>query len=207
MPGQGASPRPRKRGTGSPGALESYAFLALAAVDWLRDNNEMTSSVHSPPLLCAFGHSGGGLAALRAEQERPGAFRAVRRRKVFNCRLLAFFFSSLFFSYSLPPPSSLFHNTALSLRARRIASSSRRKSFSSREKPARKRGFDLVFFLASSSSSSSALLDAVARGRRPQAPQGVQLQGGRPGLSGQETAVLAVRRRVRADLRRGRDGR
>lgn len=129
MPGQGASPRPRARGTGSPGALESYSFLALAAVAWLREEKLMSSSISSSssaPLLCAFGHSGGGLAALRAEQERPGTFAAVRRRilvfhvffGVFAC-CLPFFtflsFSSLCHPWLMPSPSTPLFYTQLYL--------------------------------------------------------------------------------------------
>jgi len=80
MPRQGSSPKKKegehalkKRTKG--GTLESYAPLALAAVDWLRANGKLSD----PSRLCALGHSGGGLAATRAEQARPGTFRAVRR--------------------------------------------------------------------------------------------------------------------------------
>ena len=70
MPGQGASP-PRAPGrAGGPGALAAYAAAAAAAAGLL-------AAAHAPARPVAFGHSGGGLAALAAEQARPGAWAAL----------------------------------------------------------------------------------------------------------------------------------
>lgn len=192
MPGQGASPRPRRRGTGSPGALESYGSLALAAVDWLRENGMLSSP------LCAFGHSGGGLAALSAEQERPGTFRVVRRTSFFFRLQLptapSFFFSHALILIPLSLSSSAFSpllQTALPLRARGPD-----RSESSSEESGR-RGLDFITFVSfvsflSSVSALRALFDAVARGRGPEAPQDLWLQGSGPALPAEENSFLAV---------------
>jgi len=71
MPGQGASP-PRPAGrAGGPGALAAYGAAAAAAAAALRAAHGRASPV------VAFGHSGGGLAAIAAEQAHPGTWAAL----------------------------------------------------------------------------------------------------------------------------------